>query len=216
MPSRRAAAFAVTLFLLACGSPASGPAVVPGGPARCVEGDRCTPEDPCHLGRITCATGVAACTGLPAIVDDGTPCGERLACRACRCAPVTGTVTEYPLPGPGRLPEAIAAADDGSLWFTEGSGGVGWLTTARAISELPVRPGAAELPGIAVDRAGNVWFTDASGGTVGRLSPSGQVTDFALPGTAAEPRGIAVDGDGTAWFADRTPGGSVPSRRSGP
>jgi hypothetical protein len=51
----------------------------------------CAPPNPCHAGRSTCASGVAACadTGLPQ--PDGSSCGSNLVCTAGACGPPAGT-----------------------------------------------------------------------------------------------------------------------------
>jgi hypothetical protein len=45
---------------------------------------------------------------------------------------------------------------------------------------------------------GNVWFSDPHAGAVGRITPDGQVTEFATPGIAAA--AITAGSDGNLWF----------------
>jgi virginiamycin B lyase len=42
-----------------------------------------------------------------------------------------GHVTEFPLLSPHSYPSGIAAGPDGNLWFTEGSGKIGRITSGR-------------------------------------------------------------------------------------
>jgi streptogramin lyase len=46
---------------------------------------------------------------------------------------------------------------------------------------------------------GNVWFTDPVAGTVGRITPTGQVTEFSTP--INSPSAITAGPDGNLWFA---------------
>ena len=67
--------------------------------------------------------------------------------------------------------------------------------------------------GIVTGPDGNLWFTESGSGQIGRMTPSGALTQFdlatipppasAAPGTLAEPpspQGIAAGPDGTLWF----------------
>ena len=46
---------------------------------------------------------------------------------------------------------------------------------------------------------GNLWFTEIFAGKIGRVTPSGTVTEFTVGG---QPTGIAPGPDGRLWFAD--------------
>ena len=63
---------------------------------------------------------------------------------------------------------------------------------------------------------GNVWFTEPSAHKVTRITPSGSVTEFALPTANASPSEIVAGSDGALWFIESgaklgriTTGGSV-------
>ena len=62
---------------------------------------------------------------------------------------------------------------------------------------------------------GNIWFTECDANKVGRISPSGKVTEFSLPTPDSRPRGIAKGPDGNLWFVEKkqigriTPAGTV-------
>jgi streptogramin lyase len=47
---------------------------------------------------------------------------------------------------------------------------------------------------------GNVWFTEYNGGNIGRITPSGVVTEF--PVSNPPPRAIVAGPDGNLWFAE--------------
>ncbi|HTP47087.1 MAG TPA: hypothetical protein VMQ50_09240 [Casimicrobiaceae bacterium] len=63
------------------------------------------------------------------------------------------------------------------------------------------------LPGVGYPRAitsgpdGNLWFTD-SAPQIGRFTPTGELTLFALRGSLIEPNSITTGPDGNLWFTD--------------
>jgi virginiamycin B lyase len=74
---------------------------------------------------------------------------------------------------------------------------------------FPVRSnGQTDYPGrIVVGSDGALWFTATRSltpqvGNIGRISTSGAVSVFALPGANPSADGIAAGGDGALWFSD--------------
>src|SRR5262249_57294354 len=59
---------------------------------------------------------------------------------------------------------------------------------------LTVRPGD-----IAAGAYGNLWFPEMSTGVVGRMTPAGFVTEFAISGAAALGQAIAPGPEGRGW-----------------
>ncbi len=112
-------------------------------------------------------------------------------------------------PATSQGPDQITTASDGTLWWTEdGANAIGERTTAGVFHQYTV-PGATHggiggpsLKGIAVGSDGNIWFTNwgSSGDFIGRMTPTGQVTEFPLP-FATDPVGIVNGPDGNLWFA---------------
>jgi streptogramin lyase len=49
---------------------------------------------------------------------------------------------------------------------------------------------------------GNIWFTKPDGHKIGRITSSGAVTEFDVPG--GRPYGIAAGPDGNVWFTDKS------------
>jgi virginiamycin B lyase len=47
---------------------------------------------------------------------------------------------------------------------------------------------------------GNVWFTDIQTSSIGRITPTGVVTEFPLPAPDSGPFMIATGPDGNLWF----------------
>jgi streptogramin lyase len=60
-----------------------------------------------------------------------------------------------------------------------------------------ISPGAF-LQGTAAGPDGNVWFAEIQGNRIGRITPTGQVTEFS--GGLNEPIGITAGPDGNLWF----------------
>lgn len=50
---------------------------------------------------------------------------------------------------------------------------------------------------------GTAWYTNPSLNTVGRITPGGTLTEFALPTLSAFPLDITVGSDGNVWFTER-------------
>src|SRR5260370_7687330 len=60
---------------------------------------------------------------------------------------------------------------------------------------------------LALDKHGNVWFTELNAGAVGRLDPrSGHIQQYPLSAKksaqALNPYGVAVDPQGIVWFTE--------------
>lgn len=94
----------------------------------------------------------------------------------------------------------ITVGPDGNLWFTSGDGFIGRITTAGAITEFP----AASPNAITSGPDGNVWFTERSGSNVGRITPTGVVTQFATG--SFDGWGIASGPDGNVWLSQSRAG----------
>ncbi|MDX6698579.1 MAG: virginiamycin lyase [Solirubrobacteraceae bacterium] len=61
---------------------------------------------------------------------------------------------------------------------------------------------AASSPdGIVAGSDGNLWFAEVNGDRIGRVTPSGQVTEFNATGFG-KPGGIAAGPDGNVWFTE--------------
>ena len=60
------------------------------------------------------------------------------------------------------------------------------------------RPQTAVRTASAAGLDGNVWFTEEAGGKIGRIEPSGKITEFPVPG--GNLRNIAMGPHGNLWF----------------
>jgi streptogramin lyase len=63
------------------------------------------------------------------------------------------------------------------------------------------------LSGITAARDGNVWFFDVGQSTVGRVTPTGVITQYAVPATGSGSRSIVGAPDGNIWMVGRAQGG---------
>ena len=72
------------------------------------------------------------------------------------------------------------------------------------ITEFPLS-GHRGLLGIAAGRDGNLWFTEAGVGRIGRITPTGTITEYASGITPdSVPDGIVAGPDGNLWFTEQS------------
>ena len=101
------------------------------------------------------------------------------------------------------------------MWFTEDNGGIGEVNVSGSITEFPLpsplgSSGPVPSPNsIAAGTDGNLWFTvnvgDESDGLIGRLTPTGSVTYYAVSGppiTGPDLARITAGPDGNMWFTE--------------
>ena len=114
-----------------------------------------------------------------------------------------GDVIDYGASLPdGARPQGLAIGPDGSLWFTDDhrGGAIGRLSATGVVSEYRTGLAAhAQLGAITPGPDGNMWFTDCSGG-VGRVTPSGTITEFTV--ASGCPTAITAGPDGNLWFTE--------------
>ena len=92
------------------------------------------------------------------------------------------------------------------MWFTESSAAkIGRLDIGSGrIQEFPVPTASAYPHGITTGPDGNLWFAERDVNQIGRITPSGQIAEFATPKgqTIAFPTHITTDRNGSVWFAE--------------
>lgn len=106
----------------------------------------------------------------------------------------------------------IAAASDDSLWIATLNYGNGFSGSMRLRRDGAIQRFARieSMNRVAVDRAGNAWFTVGAGSSgqqpkLVRLNASGAARDYPLP-VEGNFVGIAIGADGAPWFVDATAG----------
>jgi virginiamycin B lyase len=79
------------------------------------------------------------------------------------------------------------------------------LSPPSDLIEFPLPTSAvAHTPvGISTGPDGNLWFTEYAGNKIGRITPSGQITEFPLPTPNNGPFGITDGPDGNLWFTEQ-------------
>jgi virginiamycin B lyase len=122
---------------------------------------------------------------------------------------ITGEIIEYPSAEANVFsrfihgPVGLAVGPEGDLYITESfPGAIGRLTPSGTLSELAIQPpppGSSGSPrldsvvsyprSIVAGGEGDMWFTDPGYEAVGRVTPTGEVTEYRIPplaGTAAK------------------------------
>src|SRR2546429_324107 len=66
--------------------------------------------------------------------------------------------------------------------------------------------GPAEPSGITLGPDGALWFSEQTSNRIGRMTPSGILTEYAVPTDGAGPSSITVGTDGAMWFAEEYAG----------
>ncbi len=132
-----------------------------------------------------------------------------------RIDPATDAVAEFTTGiSEGSQPWEIAAGPNGHLWFTEFA--VAGSNRTNRIGEINPENDKVEefelpLPdsgqkgafGITAGPEGNVWFTEEAGNRIGRITPSGTITEFPIPTANSQPVQIVTGSDGNLWFAEQ-------------
>jgi len=139
--------------------------------------------------------------------------------------PVTFTVTG-PVPGnpavftpdawtrygPTAYPAIFATTvgPDGNIWFTECGVLAGATCKLGKVSPstglLTESSDVGYAKGLVAGPDGNVWFTEGRRNFIGRMTPSGTVTEFPIPsgapGNGSDTGPIVVGPDNNIWFAE--------------
>lgn len=131
--------------------------------------------------------------------------------RVGRLDPVSGSIAEFDAPGPSSTP-ILGAISDGKIWFSEygstqrGPGALANITTGGAITAYPLTSDVSPMPRFSAAASdGNVWYTLFRTAKVARITPSGAITEFALPPSSSgpdRPNDIIVGPDGALWITE--------------
>jgi virginiamycin B lyase len=125
-----------------------------------------------------------------------------------------GVVGKFTTAGVGTVVSAVIANRlfsitwvGGNLWFTGVANSVltiRKMTTDGAVTEYPVpspNTFGSATSGIVGGPDLNIWFTESSANKIGRITPSGVITEFALP-AGSGPGAICVGTDQALYFTE--------------
>lgn len=70
------------------------------------------------------------------------------------------------------------------------------------VTEFPVPTPASRPYQIVAAPDGNLWFTESDAGKLGKITPSGAITEYKIR-SGSGPYGITVGPDGNLWFTER-------------
>jgi streptogramin lyase len=108
-------------------------------------------------------------------------------------------------------PLGITAGPDGNLWLTEPTAAkIARVTLSGTVTQFELPAGSAPA-GITTGPEGDLWFTESGGeGAIGRITPSGEVTEFTTGLTPnSQPDGIAKGAEGDLWFTQLKGSGAI-------
>ena len=111
---------------------------------------------------------------------------------------VSGDYTKIDVPGLLNMPWDITLGPAGELWFTESDAAIIRRLSRNGAWKEFVIPRPANS--ITVGPDGNLWFTEAA--FIGRLTPTGTVTEFPVPTQMPSLGQITAGPDGNLWFTE--------------
>ena len=111
---------------------------------------------------------------------------------------------EYRMTEPLDTPTAIAAAADGTVWFTiDLAAAIGRVRDGR-LERLSLPSNNVEPIGLGVDPDGSAWYTDNSARAISCIRPTGEISTFPLGTPIVRLGRLAVSPQGAVWFAEAT------------
>jgi virginiamycin B lyase len=114
-----------------------------------------------------------------------------------------GQITEFPLresPVAGGWASSLAVGPEGKIWFTE-QDTIGSMAADGQIARFPLSQ-YAHPDDITTGSDGNLWFGQGgSGPSIGRITPTGELSTFPLPGVEGFLDRTTAGPDGRVWFA---------------
>jgi streptogramin lyase len=117
-------------------------------------------------------------------------------------------ITEFTAGFPTGSPRGIVTGPDGNLWvaMAGANGAIAKVTKAGEVTEFDV-PTAGDPNDIAVGPDNNLWYVDSAAHLIGRITPTGSITEFTdgLSSSSA-PSGITKGPDGAMWFTEADTG----------
>ena len=104
----------------------------------------------------------------------------------------------------------IAAGPDGNMWFTGATGNNGktYVSKITPYGQIEEYPTTSQGAGITAGPDGNVWFTEPWKGLIGKVTMTGNVTEYKIPKVVKnsspqyQDAGIVAGPDGNLWFTE--------------
>jgi streptogramin lyase len=121
--------------------------------------------------------------------------------------PATRPLKEFSVGDLGSTNE-ITVGPDGNLWFTTTASYVARMTLAGQVTAFLTPTRSTGPGGIAAGPDGNLWFTETAANQIGRITPSGTITEFPVPTPDPHLPGdipvyyITKGPDGNLWFTE--------------
>ncbi|HEU0194826.1 MAG TPA: hypothetical protein VFQ71_11545 [Gaiellales bacterium] len=164
-------------------------------------------------------TGTAA-AAAPAVVDyplaaDAAPRGIVLAqngndvqfvqsgTRTLATLGEKGHYTERSLPSAAGIPVAVAHGPDGAVWLTQGSRTITRVQGGK--SHRFTLPAGSRPVGIAAGPHA-LWIAEQGTRRIARMSLTGSVRQFRIPGAVHMPANLVYGPDGAVWFTEPAAG----------
>ncbi len=96
----------------------------------------------------------------------------------------------------------------GALVVPLAKAGIAWAVVPGApapgqITEFQL-PAGSDPDGITTGPEGDLWFADSGTSKIGRITPSGQITEFPLPATSSHPTSITAGPESSLWFTEES------------
>ena len=111
---------------------------------------------------------------------------------------LAGQVTQFMLP----VHNVIDTSGGGLSGNGSGSGIGGSPITPLPIIDPILSPDDPAPADIVVGPDGNLWFTESGVDRIGRITPSGTITEFTTPTADSNPLGLIAGADGNLWFTE--------------
>jgi streptogramin lyase len=118
-----------------------------------------------------------------------------------------GSIQEFALTSGAANPAGMAFGPGGKVWFTcfnpNQLGQIGNIDPANGNMTIINLPGVKPEPlGITAGPDGNLWITEFGHQSVAKITPAGDIKEFAIPGADQELGGITAGPDGALWFTE--------------
>ena len=109
--------------------------------------------------------------------------------------PMTGTAPRALAMGDSRTQEVVSTTD--RAWRSDPC-----CVLYQPFTEYPIPTAPSGAEGITSGPDGNLWFTEWDGNKIGRITPTGSITEYPTP-TPNGPQGITSGPDGNIWFTEQ-------------